>query len=52
MLIGVPEGLSVDQLAKQSKLDPNKLGHILWMLAMKHCFQEGEHKHTGANTWP
>lgn len=42
MLVGQPEGLPVEQLAKQSGLDPNKLGRILRMLATKHCFQEGE----------
>ncbi|KJA18248.1 hypothetical protein HYPSUDRAFT_79252 [Hypholoma sublateritium FD-334 SS-4] len=40
MLVGQPEGLPVEQLAKQSGLDPNKLGRILRMLATKHCFQE------------
>ena len=41
-LVGQPEGLPVEELAKQSGLDPNKLGRILRMLATKHCFQEGE----------
>ncbi|KAF9479524.1 S-adenosyl-L-methionine-dependent methyltransferase [Pholiota conissans] len=40
MLIGKPEGLPVEELAKRSGLDPNKLGRILRMLATKHCFQE------------
>ncbi|KAF8191305.1 S-adenosyl-L-methionine-dependent methyltransferase [Pholiota molesta] len=39
-LIGKPEGLPIEELAKQSGLDPNKLGRILRMLATKHCFQE------------
>ncbi|KAF9479519.1 S-adenosyl-L-methionine-dependent methyltransferase [Pholiota conissans] len=40
MLIGKSDGLPVAELAKQSGLDPNKLGRILRMLATKHCFQE------------
>ncbi|KAF9479526.1 S-adenosyl-L-methionine-dependent methyltransferase [Pholiota conissans] len=40
ILLGKPDGLSVDEIAKQSGLDPNRLGRILRMLATKHCFQE------------
>ncbi|KAF9479528.1 S-adenosyl-L-methionine-dependent methyltransferase [Pholiota conissans] len=40
ILAGKPDGLHIEQLAKEAGLDPNKLGRILRMLATKHCFQE------------
>ncbi|KAF8954810.1 S-adenosyl-L-methionine-dependent methyltransferase [Flammula alnicola] len=40
MLLGKPDGLPVDELAKRSGLDVGKLGRILRMLATKHCFEE------------
>ena len=44
ILVGKPEGLSIEELANLSGLDAGKLGRILRMLATKHCFQEGRAK--------
>ncbi|KAF8954811.1 S-adenosyl-L-methionine-dependent methyltransferase [Flammula alnicola] len=40
MLLGKPDGLPVDELAKRSGLDIGKLGRVLRLLATKHCFEE------------
>ncbi|RDB28143.1 3-O-methyltransferase 2 [Hypsizygus marmoreus] len=40
LLLDRPEGVHVDELAKQAKLDSGKLGRILRLLATKHCFTE------------
>ncbi|KAF9014286.1 S-adenosyl-L-methionine-dependent methyltransferase [Cyathus striatus] len=40
ILADKPEGLHIDEIAKQTGLDAGKLGRILRMLATKHCFRE------------
>lgn len=40
-LDGKPDGLHVDELAKHSGVDKNKLYRILRFLATKHVFTEG-----------
>jgi hypothetical protein len=41
LLLDKPEGVHVDELTKQSRLRPGKLGPILRLLVSKHCFTEG-----------
>jgi hypothetical protein len=41
LLLNKPEGVHVDVLAKESGLDPGKLGRILRLLVTRHCFKEG-----------
>ncbi|KAF8885244.1 hypothetical protein CPB84DRAFT_1816858 [Gymnopilus junonius] len=40
ILLGKPDGMPLIELAKQTGIDSGKLGRILRMLAMKHCFKE------------
>lgn len=42
-LLDKPEGVHIEELSKKSGLDAGKLGRILRMLAIKHCFKEGWH---------
>jgi hypothetical protein len=41
MLVDKPDGVHVDELARNSGLDAGKLGRILRMLVTRHCFSEG-----------
>lgn len=42
LLQNKPEGVHVDDLAKQSGLDADKIGRVLRMLATRHFFKEGQ----------
>lgn len=40
-LLDKPEGVHVDQLARTTGIDSDKLARVLRFLATKHCFTEG-----------
>ncbi len=39
-----PNGLHVNELAKETSIHPQKLGTLMRLLVTNHCFQEGERK--------
>lgn len=41
ILESYPKGLPVDDIAEKTSLNGAKLGHVLRMLATRHCFTEG-----------
>ncbi|EIM86299.1 S-adenosyl-L-methionine-dependent methyltransferase [Stereum hirsutum FP-91666 SS1] len=40
LLVDLPEGLHIEELAKKSGIEVDKLGRVLRLLATKHCFIE------------
>jgi hypothetical protein len=40
-LLDQPEGVHIDELARKTGYDGDKLGRVLRLLATKHCFIEG-----------